>query len=35
MEILHEILTKINVCICKVGMTPSHPLIFRLIPWNE
>jgi len=28
MGILHEMLTYINVYICKVGMPPSHPLVF-------
>jgi len=30
--ILHEILTYINVYICKVGMPSSHPLIFPCDP---
>jgi len=30
--ILHEILTYTNVYICKVGMLPSHPLIFSFDP---
>jgi len=29
---LHEILTNINVYICKVGMPPSHHLIFPFDP---
>ena len=29
---LQEILTKINVYICKVGMPPSHPSIFSFYP---
>jgi len=27
--------TYLNIYICKVGMPPTYPLIFRLIPWNE
>jgi len=30
--ILHEILTYIDVYICKLGMPPSDPLIFQLDP---
>jgi len=30
--ILHEILTYINVYICKAFMPPSHPLIFSFDP---
>ena len=29
---LHEILTYINVYICKIGMPPSQPLIFPFDP---
>jgi len=32
MGIVHEILTYISVYICKVGMPPSHPLIFAFDP---
>jgi len=32
MEMIYEVLTYINVYICKVGMPPLHPLIFSCNP---
>ena len=29
---LQEILTKLNVYTCKIGMPPSHPLLFLFDP---
>jgi len=35
MGIIYEVIRYINVYICKVAEPPSHPIIFRVIAWNE